>query len=264
MIPPTSIDGTDITGATIDGTDVTEITVDGQTVFSAAQIPNAVGHRWKADEGSGSTVGDSIGTGDLSYNGSWGSGEGNGNAYLQFDGSNDRAFLGTSDFDFDDFSWAMWFNPETLGLGQNMVTNEQGPTNGFNYAVGIGVLGGSSGALGLFGNDMDGGSNINIETSSVTSGNWQFVAFTGDNGTELTMYYADKNDSSITKVGSQNYDTGLKRTCDGITFGADDDNDFSSFERFYDGKLDDVMAAMGTALTQNQIQDIFDITKNNY
>jgi len=35
---PTSIDGTDITGATIDGTDVTEITVDGQTVFSAETI----------------------------------------------------------------------------------------------------------------------------------------------------------------------------------------------------------------------------------
>jgi len=35
MIPPTSIDGTDITGATIDGTDVQEITVDGQTVFTA-------------------------------------------------------------------------------------------------------------------------------------------------------------------------------------------------------------------------------------
>jgi len=35
MIPPTSIDGTDITGATIDGTDVQEINVDGQTVFTA-------------------------------------------------------------------------------------------------------------------------------------------------------------------------------------------------------------------------------------
>jgi len=35
MIPPTSIDGTDITGATIDGTDVTEITVDGDTVFTS-------------------------------------------------------------------------------------------------------------------------------------------------------------------------------------------------------------------------------------
>ena len=44
MIPPTSIDGTDITGATIDGTDVTEITVDGDTVFTAGaptQIPAA-------------------------------------------------------------------------------------------------------------------------------------------------------------------------------------------------------------------------------
>jgi len=36
---PTSIDGTDITGATIDGTDVTEITVDGDTVFTAEPVP---------------------------------------------------------------------------------------------------------------------------------------------------------------------------------------------------------------------------------
>jgi hypothetical protein len=43
---PTSIDGTDITGATIDGTDVTEITVDGDTVFTAVPpIPDsAVAH----------------------------------------------------------------------------------------------------------------------------------------------------------------------------------------------------------------------------
>jgi len=40
--PPTSIDGTDITGATIDGQDVEEITVDGQTVFSSG--PSAFYH----------------------------------------------------------------------------------------------------------------------------------------------------------------------------------------------------------------------------
>jgi len=34
-MPPTSIDGTDISGATIDGTEVTEITADGNVVFSA-------------------------------------------------------------------------------------------------------------------------------------------------------------------------------------------------------------------------------------
>jgi len=36
--PPTSIDGTDITGATIDGQEVQEITIDGQSVFLAEQI----------------------------------------------------------------------------------------------------------------------------------------------------------------------------------------------------------------------------------
>jgi len=53
MMPPTSIDGTDITGATIDGTDVQEITVDGQTVFSAGGgiLPQAgLQHRYDATQ----------------------------------------------------------------------------------------------------------------------------------------------------------------------------------------------------------------------
>jgi len=40
MIPPISIDGTDITGATIDGVEVDEITVDGTPVFSAGPPPS--------------------------------------------------------------------------------------------------------------------------------------------------------------------------------------------------------------------------------
>jgi hypothetical protein len=44
MIPPTSIDGTDITGATIDGTDVQEITVDGDVVFSAGPTVTPVAY----------------------------------------------------------------------------------------------------------------------------------------------------------------------------------------------------------------------------
>jgi len=43
MSPPTSIDGTDITGATIDGTDVQEITVDGDVVFSAVETSDIDG-----------------------------------------------------------------------------------------------------------------------------------------------------------------------------------------------------------------------------
>jgi hypothetical protein len=49
MMPPTSIDGTDITGATIDGTDVQEITVDGQTVFTAVPpLPASTVHQYDA------------------------------------------------------------------------------------------------------------------------------------------------------------------------------------------------------------------------
>ena len=57
---PTSINGTDITGATIDGTDVQEITVDGQTVFSAAET-NLIA-RYAFDN----NLNDSVGSNDAS------------------------------------------------------------------------------------------------------------------------------------------------------------------------------------------------------
>jgi hypothetical protein len=48
--PPTSIDGTDITGATIDGQEVQEITVDGNTVFTAgppaSESDQKISHRY--------------------------------------------------------------------------------------------------------------------------------------------------------------------------------------------------------------------------
>jgi hypothetical protein len=92
--PPTSIDGTEITGATIDGTDVQEITVDGQTVFSAGpDIPDsALSHEhlasslsaadgdpvstWDDDEG-----GDPLTNGSAVYRDS----AFNGNPTLEFD-----------------------------------------------------------------------------------------------------------------------------------------------------------------------------------
>jgi len=91
---PTSIDGTDITGATIDGQDVQEITVDGNTVFTAEpQIPDPgdlVAHYDFSQETGTTTVTDLSGNGnDLS--GSY-SGQGvtiNGVQAGDFDGSSD-------------------------------------------------------------------------------------------------------------------------------------------------------------------------------
>jgi len=67
---PTSIDGTDITGATIDGTEVTEITVDGQTVFEASSFPSSLVHRYDpsaesfSDGATVNTLIDQIGSAD--------------------------------------------------------------------------------------------------------------------------------------------------------------------------------------------------------
>ena len=58
---PTSIDGTDITGATIDGTDVQEITVDGDVVFSGGFDPLIIDNFEDAPNGpygGGDTLGD--------------------------------------------------------------------------------------------------------------------------------------------------------------------------------------------------------------
>jgi len=94
MIPPTSIDGTDITGATIDGTDVQEITVDGDVVFSSgpATIVNGfeTPSEWSVtnDVGTGSGIITSnearSGSKTLSANGIGGQPDGN-NLYATFD-----------------------------------------------------------------------------------------------------------------------------------------------------------------------------------
>jgi len=72
-MPPTSIDGTDITGATIDGTDVTEITVDGQTVFTAGLPDSGDLHsRYDAEglsSGTLSTWTDEVSSFDMSASG---------------------------------------------------------------------------------------------------------------------------------------------------------------------------------------------------
>jgi len=80
MIPPTSIDGTDITGATIDNQEVQEITVDGDVVFSASVLPSIRGtqvSQWLNNENSGTVAFDQTRGFDADWGSSlWASGAG--------------------------------------------------------------------------------------------------------------------------------------------------------------------------------------------
>jgi len=84
---PTSIDGTDITGATIDGTDVQEITVDGDTVFTS--VPSSLVSHYEFEN----DLTDSVGSNDLTNNGN-----GQFTSSSKF-GSFAKSYDGSDDFD---------------------------------------------------------------------------------------------------------------------------------------------------------------------
>jgi len=124
MMPPTSIDGTDITGATIDGTDVQEITVDGQTVFTAGpNVPDAVNlyARYSADTLS-LADGDPVNTwADQTNNGfdltqgvaaTFESSGFNSNPVVEFDGNNDNL----------EVQWGVLSQPYHVFLSFKMLT----------------------------------------------------------------------------------------------------------------------------------------------
>jgi len=108
MIPPTSIDGTDITGATIDGTDVTEITVDGQTVFTAAPPANLVS-RWTFDNAdtSGNTAIDVVGNNDATINGATTGVPGDINEAYRFSGSNEDVIATVNIDSFTEYTFSV-------------------------------------------------------------------------------------------------------------------------------------------------------------
>jgi len=135
MIPPTSIDGTDITGATIDGTDVQEITVDGDVVFSAGPpAPIAALHQYRFE----GNVNDSIGNADGSDQTS--SGYSNDAA----EGSQAKIFDGTDTVDISSvpnigYEHSITFSIKTTQSGDTTILDFR-PTN---------VVGGT-GELGVF------------------------------------------------------------------------------------------------------------------
>jgi len=135
---PTSIDGTDITGATIDGTDVQEITVDGQTVFTAAvQNPgfviddfgdNKLTGRddfntlsWQDASGAIGQTSDFTRSTRPEYD-TYGSPTVSGGVFEAAGGTADRAFTGIGNADFTSTrNVDMKFNQMTAGGGYGVV-----------------------------------------------------------------------------------------------------------------------------------------------
>jgi len=212
---PTSIDGTDITGATIDGTDVTEITVDGQSVFSGG-IPDSgdlhAQYDWSNNSTTTSSVPDLTGNGfDLTGSFTNLTGSINGVQAGEFDGSSDEVSVNFSN----------QLQPNTIFCVVQFITvsstNFEGVYGGRNTAGTNQFMSNDSG-----GYDVFAGTNLSSSTSADTSPHIFSVLFDGTS-------------SIIRQDGTQvaSGDAGT-RVLDGFVVGK---NPFNEFANVYIGEI---------------------------
>ena len=261
---PTSIDGTDITGATIDGTDITEITVDGDVVFSAGpNLPVAYSnlvawYPFDSAEYGGSNADDVtaiIGgsADDTAYNGTV-----DGATYESSNGITDiNAGASSGNYDFDGFN-------DTINIGSPLNS-----TNPFTVTAWVRFDSQNSIQIPLNSNDftngfrllyLDGSDTINFETED--NGNNQTVTISGPSVNTYT-HYACVFDGNVNEL----YENGNLGDTTASTGSGGDPVDFeigssenSGSGNYFDGQIDDVRI-YDTDLSSSEIQDIYDNTK---
>ena len=111
---PTSIDGTEITGATIDGQDVSEITVDGETVFTA--IPDSAIYYWDPGNFASPWTDEVIGE-DMTINGGLSSNTfSDGSDAVLGDGVDDYGTAGATDIFYNSMSLEIELSTTTTSV----------------------------------------------------------------------------------------------------------------------------------------------------
>ena len=246
---------------------------DSVMVEIGSDIPDSVldqlDHRYKHDEGSGDILTDDIGDANFDIDGaSWVSSAGEGGVHLDYDGIDDYSLNedGSTVWNFDTFVWITWFNPDELGDNGYLIAGDEIDGGGFDYVLGVGGLNLPTDEFGLFMDDADAGGNFTLTTSDVVADEWQFGAAVVDaSANQAEVYYAKRSDSTISSIGTNNYDGSLDSGVRAIAFGDDwIENDGLPRGEAFNGQMDETFSAMGGTLSETDIQEIFDGTKGNY
>jgi len=257
---PTSIDGTDITGATIDGQDVQEITVDGQTVFTAGPtLPVAYSnlvawYPFDSAEYGGSNADDVTailaGSGDnTAYDGTV-----SGATYQSSGGVTDiNAGANSGAYDFgqdhfiqtgydqakDAFTYTAWFNPDVVASGYSPILgNFEGSSTNWTR-------------ISIYDNEaaftVDVAGNLVIVSGpTLSAGEWYHIAGVRDSNGDMTLYV----DGSSVATGSNLSNTIPHTNNERIGLRADG----STVEQF-DGTIEDVRI-YDKALSSSEVSQI--------
>jgi len=169
--PPTSIDGTDITGATIDGQDVQEITVDGQTVFTST--PPSLVARYEFEQDVTDSVGDADGTNN---GGTFSSDSIVGSFSISFNAdTGNHVDIGDVITDYGRASFAIWVNPSAVSSNafNFAISNDSGGKND-DVFMGIDSNGNAFG----FRQDADSDTNNQLTGSTLALNSWNHLVLT--------------------------------------------------------------------------------------
>jgi len=231
-------------------------------------IPDSGGtHQYNAIEGSGSTLGDSIGSLDGTINGaSWVTGgAGARGAYLQYDSSNNDNVNLTTDSrtELDHFvrngegTVFVWINPDTTSSRQTFVGSTIS-TDDVGFAVETRPADSEYLSFKLLG-----GGNQDLATTStdlLVTNTWQPVAATGD-GSNFRIYHGDPNNNyTVSEVASTSVTNTRSSILDNnVSIGLDTSTTAAPF----DGGMD-IAYFDSVGQSQSEIQQFVDDSKSFY
>jgi len=261
--PPTSIDGSDITGATIDGQEVQEITIDGQIVFQARPpIPGSLVSEWFNNEGTGTTSLDQRRSFDATWDiFKWGSGAGPGGTHIDSTSKNSEGGQITGGLsDWSHFTGTpegtimAWINMDSTAA-QNIISvydyHSSGNGGGFVFYY--------SNQLGTIGNDNGNFPNNFASGISLDTNEWYFVALAMD-GSSFEFYASEEpNFTNLQSSTFSNIST-IPSASKDPSIGGDTTNDSG---RAFDGKMS-VFAKTDVKMTQSEIEAYRDATKADF
>jgi len=266
MAPINLPDGTEVAEIVLpDGSTASEVIApDGSTVFRA--IPDSVvdnmDNYYFTDEGSGQTLFDD---GSPTHNfaitgGSWQTGVGQNDVYLELDGTDD--YLNNQDgtyWDTETISFGKWLNPDNTSDSQTVVAAmEENATSAAEWLLDIGVS--ASGEIRLIFGDGT------IQTSTaITGSDWQFVGLSADVSTNtVNVYHGLDSDSNLTNIMTMTDYTTIPDAIGRMALGATVNDDGSGESRHFGGGIDFPMFNIGSAVSQSTFENIFDDTKGNF
>jgi hypothetical protein len=207
-------------------------------------VPPSVIYRWKLDEGSETTINDSVGslTGTLNGSANWVFDSNSvGGAHIDFDGSDDFIDLGDVTNEAQ-FSAAFWANPDNLSSAT--------PQDVIFWSTNTGNSTGAN--ISMFSDDL----KINIEGSvtftsfSPLEGEWNHYAFSYDSSGSLD-FYLNGTLEEIISIGDGNVSNGTRDFhIAKDSFGGD---------RFFDGQLDDIIVA-DSPLSSSEVKDLYNLS----